>query len=113
MNDLNHSAEVYKQALEYLRRGFSVIPVGKDKKPMFVWEKYQNQKPTEEELAGWFFDMKPAGIAILTGQLSNLVVLDVEVDGDISGLEIPVTPTVKTGGGGQHFYFKQDRKSDV
>ena len=106
MNDLNHSAEVYKQALEYLRRGFSVIPVGKDKKPMFVWEKYQNQKPTEEELAGWFFDMKPAGIAILTGQLSNLVVLDVEVDGDISGLEIPVTPTVKTGGGGQHFYFK-------
>src|SRR3989344_2210855 len=106
VNNADHEAEVYKQALEYLKRGFSVIPVGQDKKPMFVWEKYQNQRPTEDEMAEWFFNLKPAGVAIITGRLSGVVVLDAEADCDITGLEIPVTPTVKTGGGGKHWYFR-------
>lgn len=102
----NNNGETYLQALAYLKRGFSVIPVGKDKKPMFIWEKYQKQRPTEEEIAEWYFEKNPAGVAILTGELSGVVVLDVEVDGDASGLDIPTTPTAKTGGGGRHYYFK-------
>lgn len=98
--------ELHQQALVYLKRGFSVIPVGKDKKPMFSWEKYQTQRPTEDELANWFFEKNPAGIAIVTGAISGIVVLDVEVDGDTSGLDIPATLTAKTGGSGRHHYFR-------
>ena len=109
MNNIDHAAELYKQAQEYLKRGYSVIPIDADKKPRFNWEKYQKQLPTEDELASWFFEYKhlaPEGIAIITGELSGVVVLDVEVDGDITGLDMPTTPTAKTGGGGRHYYFK-------
>ena len=98
--------EIYPQMLVYLKRGFSVIPVGKDKKPMLSWEQYQKQRPTEDEIAQWCLEKNPAGVAIITGAISGIVVLDVEVDGDTSGLDIPTTPTAKTGGGGRHYFFK-------
>ena len=100
------NSEIYPQMLVYLKRGFSVIPVGKDKKPMLSWEQYQKQRPTEDEIAQWCLEKNPAGVAIITGAISGIVVLDVEVDGDTSGLDIPTTPTAKTGGGGRHYFFK-------
>ncbi|KKR50309.1 MAG: hypothetical protein UT84_C0012G0012 [Candidatus Curtissbacteria bacterium GW2011_GWA1_40_16] len=111
MNTPEHRQEVLNQALKYLEHGFSVIPVGRDKKPLIKsWAEYQNRKPTENEVRQWWFELEPAGVAIITGKISNLVVLDVEKGADMSSIVIPNTPTVATGGGGKHYYFKRPNK---
>ena len=38
-----------ESALWYRRKGFSVIPCKKDKRPLIKWEPYQLTKPTEED----------------------------------------------------------------
>ena len=100
-------------AIEYLNLGFSVIPVGKDKKPLIQWKEFQNRKPTRENLENWFGNKFATGIAIVTGKISGLVVLDAESGADFTGLKIPETPTVNTGGGGVHYYFKLPENSVV
>ncbi len=94
------------QALKYLKQGFSIIPVRGKTCLLQSWSEYQTRKPTEEEVENWFFELNPTGIAIVTGEISGIVVLDVEKDADVLGIDIPETPTVKTGGGGRHYYFK-------
>ena len=95
MNTPEHRNEVLEQALRYLNHGFSVIPVGRDKKPLLSsWAEYQKRKPTEAEVREWWFKYEPVGVAIITGQISGLVVLDVEKGGDITPLNLPFTPTV-------------------
>jgi hypothetical protein len=93
-----------EQALKYLRAGVSVIPVGRNKIPLVNWKEYQSKKATEEEVKKWFELWPEANIGIVTGRISNLTVVDVEKGGDIS--IFPETETVKTGGGGYHFYYK-------
>src|SRR3989344_2108175 len=92
-------------ALYYLHRGWSVIPVGGDKRPLFGWKEYQRRFPTEEEIKTWFSDPNAMGVAIITGSLSKLAVLDIEKDADLTGIEASPTITSKTGGGGEHRYY--------
>ena len=40
---------VKKAALEYLARGFSVIPVKPDKKPYIKWEEFQKRHPDQRQ----------------------------------------------------------------
>lgn len=94
-------------ALIYLDRGYSVIPVGKDKRPLINWKDYQNRRATPEELVKWFTDFPEAQIGIITGQISNLTVVDIEYDGDF-GLIKDETYMVETGRKGRHYYFSYD-----
>ena len=98
--------ELLNAAMQYLEQGFSVIPIGRDKKPLIQWKKYESQKPTKDEVAEWFGTLNPSGIGIITGTVSSLVVLDIDKGADTSGLELPPTPSVKTGGGGSHHYYR-------
>ncbi len=82
---------LFKKAEEYLKQGFSVIPVmlipetGR-KVALVDWKKYQLSPPPLEELKEWFIKADfPAlksgknklGVAIITGRVSrNLVVID-------------------------------------
>ncbi|MBP9711542.1 MAG: bifunctional DNA primase/polymerase [Candidatus Pacebacteria bacterium] len=91
-------------ALHYLRKGFSIIPVQADKKPFISWAEFQSRFPTQEEINNWWTVWPNAGIAIVTGKISGVVVVDVEKDGNSSGY-LP-TVAAKTGGGGMHFYYK-------
>jgi len=106
-------------ALAYLEKGLSVIPIcfcvervckihtnckSPNKTPIISWKKYQEERPTEEEINKWWTDFPEANIGIVTGAISGLTVVDVEKDGDVSGL--PPTLIAKTGGGGWHFYYK-------
>lgn len=72
----NTTAKV--QALEYLSRGISVIPVPhKTKKAVIPWKEFQNRLPTEEEVDAWFFGPGETNLAIVCGQVSGgIVVLD-------------------------------------
>jgi hypothetical protein len=90
-------------ALKYLDEGYSVIPLKKDKTPLIKWKKYQEEFAAPEEVKQWFSNPE-AQIGIVTGFLSDIVVIDVEADGDPS--PYPDTMTAKTGGGGWHFYYK-------
>lgn len=91
-------------ALDYLNRGFSVIPVGRDKKPLIKWQRYQDERATQDEVKQWFKDFQGANIGIVTGAISGIVVVDIEADGSTSNL--PPTVMSKSGGGGWHFYYK-------
>ena len=110
-------------ALYYLSQGFSVIPIdfdGRTKKnadgrrtktPLIVWEKYQKVRPTEHEIRQWWGQWPWAAIAIITGSISGLTVIDTEKEADLEllGLEEIETPTARSGGGGKHYYFAYDK----
>lgn len=97
-----------ENALRYLKLGFSVIPVGQKKKPLVKWEEYQQRRPTEEEINKWAVDFDNPNIGIVTGDISGLVVVDVEVGGNTENL--PQTVISKTGGGGYHFFYKHPKQ---
>lgn len=89
---------------------WSVLPVdGSTKKPLIPWKCFQHRRPTGFELHNWASAYPNSGIAVITGSISGIVVLD--VDGE-EGVEearrrgIVKTPTVATPRGGMHFYFK-------
>lgn len=89
---------------------WSIIPVGPDKKPLIPWKEYQTRRPTPEELKQWFNQFPDANIAVVTGKISNLTVVDIDPQHD--GTDKPFTSlsTVKsaTPSGGWHYYFKYD-----
>lgn len=108
------------QKITQLRRaGLSLIPIRRrDKKPLIPWKAFQSRHPTDEEVQSWFTGNELCNVAIVTGSISGVVVLDIDhhegVDGaEIlrqRGLSLPRTPTVKTGSG-LHYYFKQPTAS--
>lgn len=100
---IDNQLEVLNQALAYRARGWSVIPVGFDKKPLILWGEYQTRHATENEIHKWWHDFPNAQIGIVTGPISNLAVIDVEAGGNFEGF--PDTVTAKSGNFGRHFYF--------
>jgi len=104
----------YKSILYWAKRyvqkfGFSVIPVGQDKKPLIPWKEYQTRYPKDEELEAWFSDGKN-NIAIVTGPISEIAVLDIDGEEGLEAIKknklyLPPAPCVKTGRG-YHYYFK-------
>ena len=103
--------KILDYALEYINLGFSIIPVKNDKTPFIEeWKPYQNIKPTKEKIIEWFSNPEVAGIGIITGRISGIVVLDTDVGSDLSMITIPKTPTALSGGGGAHYYFKYPEK---
>ncbi len=100
---------------DYMGRGWSIIPIRPgDKRPLVRWEEFQHRRPGEEEARGWFSIWPDAGIGIVTGGISGLVVIDVDLrhggDAGLKDLErehgrMPTTVECQTGGGGRHLYF--------
>ncbi len=98
------SNKILQAALEYAKMGFSVIPVGRNKKPYINWKEWQSKKADEKRIRSWFNKYEKANVGIVTGKISGIVVVDVEAGGKID--DLPSTATVRTGGGGWHYYYK-------
>lgn len=64
------------EALRYLKAGFSIIPVGSNKKPLVPWKDYQRRKPSPGEVKNWWREHPDALIGLITGEFNNLTVLD-------------------------------------
>lgn len=97
-----------EQFLDYRSRGFSVIPVKTDKKPYIsTWLEFQKRIATEEEIKQWLTNYPDAQIAIITGEVSNLAVIDIDIHkgGDATPYAFDTT-TVRSGSGGIHLWFK-------
>ena len=107
---------VLDYALFYRALGWSVIPVQPGKKrPLLRWLRYQELLPDEAEIRSWFERRPEANVAVVTGAVSGLVVLDVDPGhgGEESLLDLegrhgrlPETVEAITGGGGRHLYFR-------
>jgi hypothetical protein len=102
-----------EHAMAYLQKGFSIIPCGKDKKPLLEWKEFQHRKATPEEVQGWYEKNPDANIGIVTGAISGICVID--IDSEIGRENVMpyllqddayITPTANTPRGGSHFYFK-------
>lgn len=102
-------------ALDYCHHGWSVVPVRpRSKRPLVRWLEYQHRLPGVEEIREWFSRWPDANVAIVTGRVSGLIVIDVDPqhhgDASIAALEeahgaLPASVESVTGGGGRHVYF--------
>jgi predicted transcriptional regulator len=99
-------------ARRYAARGWSVIPLLPHSKRPAVpsWKEFQSRKPSEEEMQTWWGEHPDWGVAIVTGRVSNLVVVDIDPrnGGDVEAArrDCPTGMVVATGGGGRHLFCR-------
>jgi hypothetical protein len=105
---LDEKISILSAAMKYRSMGFSVIPLRKNtKEPAVKWETYQREIASEEKLIEWFTG--DCNIGIVTGELSNLTVVDCDTKDAILAVGPmlpPDVPSQKTPRGGRHFFFK-------
>lgn len=127
----NHTLDI---ALDYLSRGFSIIPLQPRRKnphstllpnrirdgklvynpttgqPSKSWSVFQTRQPTRQEVEHWFRIDPQAGIGLLTGKISGTIALDIDgPDGakfvaEQGGVGFYDTPTNRTSRG-KHVLF--------
>jgi len=107
-------------ALEYHRRGWSVIPIrtGTKKPACRSWKRYRSEQPTEATLRRWFASGKDHGLAVILGEVSGSLIcrdFDVMEAYEQWAAEHPdpakTLPTVTTARG-RHVYFRSDLSSE-
>jgi hypothetical protein len=111
--------ELLNAALKYHAMGFSIFPVNPlTKRPAIAsWKKYQTNLATTEEIVQWFERDHHKGIAIATGDISNLFVVDLDkykpgYDDSVVDRFFPdslITPIAETMHKGQHLYFRNPK----
>lgn len=69
------------------------------------WKEFQNRLPSEAQITGWFRQYPDANVAELTG--NGVMVEDIDRPGAEPEF---VTRTVRTGGGGLHYYWTSSKK---
>lgn len=107
-----------EEALELLDRGWAVIPILPDtKRPAVKWGHYSDELklPTSDEVIEWFERWPNANIAVITGPLSGLVIVDCDNEAalaEATRLGMTRTPVKVRTKKGWHFYFKFPDQSD-
>ncbi len=110
-------------ALSYLERGWSPIPaISGDKMPRIKWADYQKQRASAEEIHQWYTAQPNGNLSIVTGEISNLTVIDVDgpkgllslgANADHGDIVLPPTYTVKTPHGFHFYYHYQESPSTI
>ena len=96
----------------YVDRGWSVLPVRPEEKRPFMtnWLQYTHSRASKETITSWFTNLSGAGVGIVTGKVSNVIVLDVE-----STCPYPIEDILKkyptqlisrSGSGGYHLFYQ-------
>lgn len=99
----------------YAARGWSVIPMQPHgKRPLVAWREFQQRVASADEIDRWFRRWPDANVGVVTGRISGIVVVDVDLRhggpdsvADAEAAHGPLPPTVEaaTGGGGRHLYY--------
>ncbi len=105
MKNKPQTEKLFKICKKYLEIDWSLIPIGKNKKPLCSWKEFQTHKATEEQLLEWCNLPDIVGFAVVTGKISGVFVLDIDNDSEFETISLPKTPYAKTGSGGFHYYF--------
>ncbi len=111
------STDINKIVKSYIELGLNIIPVKNDKRPAVdSWKIYQDKKIDLEEF-NLLVKSKSAfglvrGVGVITGKISGITIIDFDAGSNdfFNGIE---TPTVRTGGGGKHYYFKYSDKVET
>lgn len=90
-------------------RGWSIFPLhhGTKRPALPSWLAYQHRTPTFEELERWFGSADPFNVAVVTGKVSGIFVIDVDSAAALAWVEEcfpPCDMRVRTGKG-VHLYF--------
>jgi hypothetical protein len=103
-------------ACAYCRAGWSVIPARvRGKRAAVRWREWQQSAPDLEQLRAWWARWPRANLAVITGRVSGVVVVDVDVrhggDQVLAELEalhgdLPWQAVVETPSGGWHVYLR-------
>lgn len=103
---------ITEAAVEYASLGWSVLPVKpQEKRPLMQnWTQYIRSKASVGMLQSWFDNLSGAGVGMVTGRISNIVVIDVESTCPESIESIlrryPTQLVSRTGSGGYHLYYQ-------
>ena len=103
-------------ALKYHNMGWNVVPVRSDKKPLIKWKDFQQRQSTTEEINEWFTLWRDANIAVLTGSISKIVVVDIDSPKGLENLLVKVnkkdleTLRSQTGRGGTHLFYRTSKQ---
>ena len=96
---------------EYLDSGWSILPVKPDEKRPYMtnWLQYTKTRPGKVLVNSWFNSLTGAGIGLVTGKISGVVVLDVESWCPTPVEELlkkyPTQMIARSGGGGVHLFY--------
>lgn len=126
----NDRSPTGRAALDAEARGWSVVPLhsvragtctcgspwcpAPGKHARVAWKRYMEHGAGPSQLQHWWRRWPGANVGVVTGTVSDLVVLDVDPrhggGGSLAALEavhgrLPPTVEVRTGGGGRHLYF--------
>lgn len=103
---------VNEQAAEYVDSGWSVLPVRPEEKRPFMtnWLQYTKTKAPKAMVETWFNHLTGAGVGVVTGRISNMIVLDIESNCPYPIEELlkkyPTQMVAKSGGGGYHLFYQ-------
>lgn len=96
----------------YVDRGWSVLPVRPEEKRPFMtnWLQYTHSRASKETITSWFTNLSGAGVGIVTGKVSNIIVLDVESTCPYPIEDIlkkyPTQLVSRSGSGGYHLFYQ-------
>ncbi len=107
-------------ARDLVARGVSVIPIDHPddtrvtdpqrvgKTPVIEWKRYQSTRPVDAELVDWFGTGRRRNVAIVTGTISNLVMVDGDSDEGLAWMRahLPRTPMRTQTKKGEHWAYR-------
>ncbi len=100
--------KIKEHAFKYLEMGFNPIPTRPNKSPyLSTWTKYQTEKVTINLIDKWWDTWPKANIALITGEISNLIVIDVDSENGLKELDkisTKMEPAVKSPKGWHYYY---------
>jgi Bifunctional DNA primase/polymerase, N-terminal len=73
------------------------------------WKRFTQEHADLALVRRWFTEKPYANVGIVTGQISEVLVLDADGEAGVTGLErrgYPTTWTARSGSGGLHLYFR-------
>jgi hypothetical protein len=113
---MRNDSRMRRAALAYARHcDLPVLPCRSGGKEPITEHGCKDATKDPAKIYAWWLRWPDANVGIATGVVSGVAVLDVDPHkgGDQSFAtlvaqygELPVTPTVATGGDGQHYYFR-------
>jgi Bifunctional DNA primase/polymerase, N-terminal len=102
-----HESRLMEEISIYCERGWLIHPLNNKKRPLLT--DWQNKATTIPKVfMKWINEWPWANVGIVTGSVSNLLILDVDgLEGvnSLQGLNLPESPTVVTARG-HHYYFE-------
>jgi len=106
--------DVWRAAREYAERGWSVIPTNPNKRPVESWQRWQTEIASPRQIDSWFrVEVGKRCVAIICGQISGIVIFDIERPWVQLYRDLPPTLTAMSQSGGVHWYYKYPEGVDL